>query len=186
MSQHSSDGNGNGGYPVSGQYLDMKTCQQLCGENFDESKIHCNGYSMATFHCYLRLPPWLSFPNLFLPLNSSSHSLLFLSLYIFFLELFQIFSMKVFPKDVLQQLLHRPTRNNFIDCKEQLRLLIEQKSCAPLFVIPPLIPTTPSFLISQSSKVRAAWHDSGTYNHYVGVENWPRCGGANGLDQLHP
>jgi L-ascorbate peroxidase len=30
--------------------------------------------------------------------------------------------------------------------------------------------------------VRAAWHDSGTYNHYVGLENWPRCGGANGLE----
>jgi L-ascorbate peroxidase len=32
------------------------------------------------------------------------------------------------------------------------------------------------------SQVRLAWHDSGTYNHYVGLENWPRCGGANGSD----
>jgi hypothetical protein len=53
------------------------------------------------------------------------------------IELFDTFSMKVFPKDVLQQFLNRPTINDFKDCQQQLRILLEQHSCAPLFVMIP-------------------------------------------------
>ena len=28
--------------------------------------------------------------------------------------------------------------------------------------------------------IRLAWHDAGTYDKDTGVENWPKCGGANG------
>jgi hypothetical protein len=34
---------------ISGQYLDMKTCQQLCGENFDESIDHIS-HSILAMH----------------------------------------------------------------------------------------------------------------------------------------
>jgi len=34
--------------------------------------------------------------------------------------------------------------------------------------------------------VRLAWHDSGTYDKDVGIENWPKCGGANGSIRFSP
>jgi hypothetical protein len=42
--------------------------------------------------------------------------------------------MKVFPKEVLQQFLNRPTINDLQQCQQQLRIILEEKSCAPLFV----------------------------------------------------
>ena len=34
--------------------------------------------------------------------------------------------------------------------------------------------------------VRLAWHDSGTYDDSVGIEKWPKCGGANGSIRFQP
>jgi hypothetical protein len=42
--------------------------------------------------------------------------------------------MKVIPKDVLQQLLNRPTIAQLQACKEQILDLLQQTSCAPLLV----------------------------------------------------
>ena len=39
--------------------------------------------------------------------------------------------------------------------------IINTSNCGPIFV-------------------RAAWHDAGTYDDYIGQINWPYCGGANG------
>jgi len=34
--------------------------------------------------------------------------------------------------------------------------------------------------------VRLGWHDAGTYDKELGLENWPRCGGANGSMRFKP
>lgn len=35
-------------------------------------------------------------------------------------------------------------------------------------------------------QVRLGWHDAGTYDKELGLENWPRCGGANGSMRFKP
>lgn len=79
-----------------------------------------------------------------------------------FVELFEVFAVKVIQKNILDQLITRPTKEQLKECREMLVEIIKTKNCGPIMV-------------------RGAWHDSGTYDDYIGQINWPHCGGANGL-----
>lgn len=94
------------------QYLDLESCKQITGSQFNE-------------------------------------------------KLFEIFAVKVIPINILEQLINRPTIQDFQACKLMIIDIVKTKHCAPILV-------------------RIAWHDSLTYDDYIGQINWPRCGGANG------
>lgn len=51
--------------------------------------------------------------------------------------------------------------NDLRALKQDLFALVEEKHCNALLI-------------------RLAWHDSGTYDASVGIDKWPKCGGANG------
>lgn len=51
--------------------------------------------------------------------------------------------------------------------KAEIETLIKERSCAPILL-------------------RLGWHDAGTYDDKIGVDNWPKCGGANGSIRFYP
>ncbi|CEM12648.1 unnamed protein product [Vitrella brassicaformis CCMP3155] len=60
-----------------------------------------------------------------------------------------------------------PTPERLRQCKEALSKLIDEKNCHPIMV-------------------RLGWHDAGTFTKAIGIEHWPRCGGANGSIRFEP
>ncbi|KAG5176943.1 heme peroxidase [Tribonema minus] len=58
-------------------------------------------------------------------------------------------------------------RKEYLDLREEIKTLLDKTNSAPLLV-------------------RLAWHDSGTYDKSIRIEEWPKCGGANGSIRFVP
>lgn len=75
--------------------------------------------------------------------------------------LFGALSIPVVTKQVFEAAFSVPTIDELTSCKVSVMELLEHAKCGPLMI-------------------RAAWHDSGTYDDSIGISSWPKCGGANG------